>query len=128
MILHGVQNLPSDSGQTSEEYLLSVHRHEELLVVVGVDQTVSDGVHSLYGIHLGDELTDDPHAVERGLIMQQIVATSRRQHQVDGWEDTLVGERTVELDLGVTRSLEFLEDHLVHLRTGIHKRRGADGQ
>ena len=54
---------------------LSVHRHEELLVVVRLHQTVADGVHGLDGVHLGNELTHDPHAVERGLIMQQVVAT-----------------------------------------------------
>ena len=40
MFMHGVQNLPSDSGQTFKGICLSVHRHEELLVVVGIDQTV----------------------------------------------------------------------------------------
>ena len=60
--------------------------------------------------------------------MQQIVATRRREHQVDGGEDTLVRERAVELDLGVTCTLELFEDHLVHLRTGIHKCCSDDGQ
>ena len=94
--------------------LLSVHRHEELLVVVRVDQSVADGIHGFYRVHLSNELTDDPHTVECGLIMQQIVATSRRQHQVDSREDTLVGERTVELDFRVTSTLELLEDCLLY--------------
>ena len=53
--------------------------------------------------------------------MQQIVATSRRLYQVDSREDTLVRERAVQLDLRVTCTLELLEDHLVHLRTGIYE-------
>ena len=95
--------------------LLSVHGHQELLVAARVDQAVADGVHGLYWCHLGNELAYDPHAVERGLIKQQIVATSRRQYQVDGGEDTLVGESAVELDFRVTSTLELLEDHLIHL-------------
>ena len=71
---------------------LAVHREEELLVGAGGYEAIADGVHGLDGVHLGNELTDDPHAVERGVIMQQIVATSRRQHKVDGREDALVGQ------------------------------------
>ena len=71
---------------------LAVHREEELLVGAGGYESIADGVHGLDGVHLGNELTDDPHAVERGVIMQQIVATSRRLHKVDGGEDALVGE------------------------------------
>ena len=94
--------------------LLSVHGHQELLVAARVDQAVADGVHGLYWCHLGNELADDPHAVERGVVKQQIVATCRREYQVDGREDTLVGERTVELDFRVTSTLEFLADYLIH--------------
>ena len=96
-------------------FLLSVHGHQELLVAAGVYETVADGVHGLDRCHLSDELADDPHAVERGLIKQQIVATCRREYQVDGREDTLVGERAVELDFRVTSTLELFEDHLIHL-------------
>ena len=62
-------------------FLLSVHRHQELLVAAGVYEAVADGVHGLDRCHLGNELADDPHAVERGVIKQQIVATCRREYQ-----------------------------------------------
>ena len=86
-------------------YVLSVHREQELLVGVRLHQTVADGAHGLDGVHLGNELTDNPHAVERSVIMQQIVAACRRLNEVDGREDTLVGERAVELDFRVTCTL-----------------------
>ena len=85
----------STAYNLKENNLLSVHGHQELLVATRVDEAVADGVHGLYWCHLGNELADDPHAVERGLIKQQIVATCRRQYQVDGREDTLVGEGAV---------------------------------
>ena len=41
-------------------------------------------------------------------------------------EDALVGHRTVEHQLHVARTLELLEDHLVHARAGIDERRRDD--
>ena len=56
---------------------LPVHAEQELLVGVCLHQSVVNSVHSLDGVHFGNELADDPHAVERGLILQQVVATSK---------------------------------------------------
>ena len=53
---------------------LSVHRHEELLVVETFDESVADGVHGLDGVHFGNELADNPHAVECHGVLQQVVA------------------------------------------------------
>ena len=95
---------------------------------MGGDEAVADGVHGFDGVHLGNELTDNPHAVERCVIMQQIVAACRRLNEVDGREDTLVGERAVELDFRVTSTLELFEDHLIHLTAGIYQCRRDDGE
>ena len=80
---------------------------------------VADGVHGLDGVHLGNELADDPHAVERGLVLQQVVAACRALYEVDGRVDALVGQHAVELELGVAGTLELFEDDLVHLAAGV---------
>ena len=54
---------------------LSVHRHEELLVTLGTHHTVVDGVHGLNGVHVADILTQYPHAVKRGAVLKQVVAS-----------------------------------------------------
>ena len=87
-----------------------------------------DSVHRLDRIHVGDILAENPHAVEGRLVLQEIVATSRRSHEIDSREDALVAERAVELKLHVARSLELLEDHLVHLAACIDEGSGDDGE
>lgn len=62
--------------RTSALQGLTVHGDEELLVALAVHDAVAEGVHSLDGIHFGDELADYPHAVEGGLVLQEVVATS----------------------------------------------------
>ena len=47
---------------------------------------------------------------------------------VHGREDAALEEAAIEDDLGVTRSLELLEDHFVHARAGVDQRGGDDGQ
>lgn len=51
------------------ELTLSVHRHEEFLVVVCLDQSVADGVHGFDGVHLGDVFAHNPHTVECGFVV-----------------------------------------------------------
>ena len=87
-----------------------------------------DGVHRLDRRHIADILTEDAHAVHGGVILQQVVAARAGGHEVDGREHALVAQRAVELQLHVARSLELLEDHLVHLGTRINQGRGDDSQ
>ena len=58
---------------------------------------------------------ENPHAVQCLLVLQQVVAAGAGGNDVDSWEDTLVGQVAVELQLHITRTLEFFEDNLVHL-------------
>src|SRR2546426_11469753 len=51
--------------------------------------------------------------------VEKLVTPGPALGDVDGGEDPLVGEGTVEDDLAVSRSLEFLEDHVVHARAGL---------
>jgi hypothetical protein len=47
---------------------------------------------------------------------------------VDRREHAAVGELAIEVDLGVARPLELLEDHFVHARAGVDQRGRDDGQ
>ena len=62
------------------------------------------------------------------LVEQQVVAAGAGGNDVDSREDTLVAQVAVELQLHVTRTLEFFEDNLVHLRAGVNQGSGDDGQ
>ena len=68
---------------------------------MGLNQTVANSIHCFDGVHLCNILAHNPHAVQRGLILQQIIATSRRLYQVEGREHTLVREHAVKLYFGV---------------------------
>ncbi len=68
--MHGAMN-----GVRAKNFFLSVHRQEELFVVLSLHKPVSNGVHGFDGIHLCDVLAHNPHTVERGFVMQQVVAT-----------------------------------------------------
>src|SRR4030042_5570929 len=46
---------------------------------------------------------------------------------VDCGEDSGLSQRPVEHQLAVARSLEFLEDELIHSRAGVDQARGYDG-
>ena len=94
---------------------LIIHGEQELLVVSCLYQTVAHGVHCLYRVHLADEVSQYPHSLERCLVVEQVVASCARLYEVYSREDTLVAQHAVELQFHVTRSLEFLEDYLVHL-------------
>lgn len=97
------------------QLLLTVHAHQEFVVVFGLLQTVFYEVHGFYRIHVGKVLAENPHAVQCLLVLQQVVAAGAGGNDVDSWEDTLVGQVAVELQLHITRTLEFFEDNLVHL-------------
>ena len=53
-----------------------------IFVRVRLDKTVVHRIHCLDGIHFGNKLADNPHAVQRGLILQQVITTRRALYQV----------------------------------------------
>src|SRR5690606_13680747 len=59
---------------------------------------------------------------------QQLFTTGTGAVDVDGREYTLLGNLAIQVDLHVAGALEFLVDHFVHLRAGIHQRGSDDGQ
>ena len=75
-----------------KSFCLRIHGEQELVVVAGMLHALVGGVHCLHRIHVGNILTQNLHTVEGGLVLQQVVATSRRSHEVDSREDALVAE------------------------------------
>ena len=72
------------------QLLLTVHAHQEFVVVFGLLQTVFYEVHGFYRIHVGKILAKNPHTVQSSLVEQQVVAAGARCHNVDSREDTFV--------------------------------------
>ena len=102
---------------------LTVHAHQEFIVVFGFFQTVFYEVHCLYRVHIGKILAENPHAIQRLLVLQQVIATSAGSNDIDSREDALVGQVAVELQFHITSTFELFKDHFVHFGTGIYKRR-----
>ena len=69
---------------------LTVHAHQEFIVVFGFFQTVFYEVHCLYRVHIGKILAENPHAIQRLLVLQQVIATSAGSNDIDSREDALV--------------------------------------
>ena len=102
---------------------------EELLVRLGALKRLDQHIHRSFSIvHIREDTTNCPN--ERGFlrIKQQIFLAGAARYWIDRREDPAIGEVAVELELHIARSLELLENDLVHLRSGIDESRGEDGQ
>mgnify|MGYP001513483572 FL=1 len=110
------------------QLLLTVHAHQEFVVVFGLLQTVFYEVHGFYRIHVGKVLAENPHAVQCLLVLQQVVAAGAGGNDVDSREEAASDVYKRQLQLHITRTLEFFEDNLVHLRAGVNQGSGKDGQ
>ena len=84
-------------------------------------ERIVDEVHSLKCSHIRDMLTQNPHSVECSLVVEQVITTSAALYKVDSREYSLVGKRTIELELHIASTFKFLEDYLIHLAAGIDK-------
>ena len=93
--------------QCIDEHSLRVHAHQEFFVVFGAFQPLFHIGHGFYRIHVRQVVAQYPHAVQRGLVQQQVVAAGAGCHDVDSREDTLVAEDAVQLELHVTGTLVF---------------------
>src|SRR5581483_7706146 len=87
-----------------------------------------------YQLHLLDagkriqHAAQHPDAVEVLLRDEQLLLARARLLQVYGREDALVRELAVEVDFHVARTLELLEDHVIHAAASLDERRGDDRQ
>src|SRR5690606_6384432 len=101
---------------------LSLHRREELGVCLGLAEAFEDNFHLFDGRQWVEHPTHDPDPVEVFFADKQFLLAGSGPLQVDGREQTLIGESAVEVDLTVTSSLELLEDNIVHSGSGVDQR------
>ena len=94
---------------------LLIHRRQELLVRLGHSHLLLEELHSLDGGHLREVFAHHPRAIHNLAREKQILAACTRRNDIDGGIDALVREFAVELELHITRTLELLEDNLIHL-------------
>ena len=107
---------------------LTIHAHQEFIVVFGFFQTVFYEVHCFYRVHIGKILAENPHAIQRLLVLQQVIATSAGSNDIDSREDALVGQVAVELQFHITSTFELFKDHFVHFGTGVDQCGSDDSQ
>ena len=85
-------------------------------------------VHGLERIHLCKQLAEYPDALGLFLREEEIVAAGAGKYHIDRREDSAVAEVAVQLKFHVASALEFLEDDIIHLGTGLGECRGEDGE
>src|SRR5574344_1405469 len=103
-----------------------VHGDEEFLVVARVFHAVFEEVHGFHGIHVGNVFAENPHAVERGLVVKQVVAAGAGGYAVDRREYAFIAEGAVQLEFHVAGAFEFFEDDFVHFAAGVGEGCGDD--
>jgi hypothetical protein len=64
-----------DGLHYSKKNFLSIHRSEELFIILGAAHALEQFAHGLFGVHIIDEQTQDIHAAEHFFIEQQVIAT-----------------------------------------------------
>ena len=75
--------------------MLRVHADEEFLVVLCAFETAFQLVHGFDGCHVGEVLAENPHTIQSGLVVKQVVAAGAAGDYVHGGEDALVGQSAV---------------------------------
>src|SRR5258708_4912166 len=98
----------------------SAHRVEELLVRLRAAHLREQELHRIDGVQGMEQLPQDPDAVELLLVHQELLLARAGAVDVEAGEDALLHQLAVEDDLAVSRSLELLEDHLVHARAAVY--------
>lgn len=101
---------------------------EELLVVASLLQAASQEFHGLGGGERVQYLTEYPGALEIILGDEELFLTGAGTLNVDGREDALVNELSIQDDFHVAGSLEFFEDYFIHAGARVDERGGDDGE
>ncbi len=73
-------------------------------------------------------LAQYPGALQILFRNEQLFLPRARALNIDGREDTLIDQLAVENDFHVARAFELFEDHFIHPRARIDKRRRDDGE
>ncbi|VTR70663.1 conserved hypothetical protein [Desulfosarcina cetonica] len=98
---------------------LGIHGIQELAIILGSVHFFKQKFEAIRRIQGGEEFAQDPDPVQGIFIEQQFFLAGAGFLDVDGREDSLVGQAAIQLDLHVAGALELLEDDFVHARTGI---------
>src|SRR5947208_10066999 len=98
----------------------AVHGGQELFVRLGELELVEQQLHGFHGVQLGERLAEEPDLLQLVLLEQELFLPCAGLFDVDGRENALVHQPAVQVDLHVTRALEFLEDHIVHPTARVH--------
>src|ERR687891_418301 len=106
----------------------TIHRVEELGVVLGFAHALDDHLHLFDARQRAERAAQQPDAAQIILWNQQFFLARAALLQIDGREDAFVRELAVEVDFQVARAFELLEDHFIHAATGIDQGRGHDRQ
>ena len=91
-------------------------------------QVAHEGFHGLDGGKFVELLAEDDDAGQLVGVVKVFLPPGGGFGDVDGREDTLVGDGAVEMDLHVARPFEFLENKVIHAALGLDQGRGHDGQ
>src|SRR5437868_8308324 len=103
-------------------------RLEKFGVRAELVEALDQPLHRLHGLEREERAAELLHLLELVLAEELLLLAGAGGLDVDGRPDALLGQRAVEVDLGVAGALELLEDHLVHARAGVDQRGGEDGQ
>src|SRR5919108_6662243 len=104
------------------------HRREELLVVLRASHALEQELDRFGLGHVAQEVPEQIDPIELFLREQELLLARSRALNVDRWKDATIRDFSVEHELHVASSLELLEDHFVHSRTGLNERRRNDRQ
>jgi len=104
------------------------HIGEKLPTCPGLAEFINEQFHGLNRRQRIQYLAQHPNALQVVFRNQQLFLARARTLNVDGGEHTLVDQLPLQDDLGITRSLKFLEDHVIHSRPGVDESGGDNGE
>jgi len=101
---------------------------EKFGIGFGAPQVLHECFHRLDGRKFVELLAQNHNAGHLIRMIEVFLAASSRFGDMDGGENALVRNGAVEVNLHVSRALEFLEDEVVHSALGLDQGCGDDGQ
>ena len=104
------------------------HHVEELAIGLGGAHLLEYHFHGLYFIHVVQELAQNAGLLQNLRLQQQLFTACAAAVELDGWEYALFVQTAIQVNLGVSGSLEFLKNNFVHAAAGIDQRRCDDGE
>src|SRR5688572_7788270 len=120
--------LGAPAGRRGAPYPGGLKPGQQHVVVLGRSDPLDQPLHRGRWRHLLKPTAQREHRVELVGAEELLLAAGAARRDVDRGIDPLLGEAPIELDLGVARALELLEDDVVHPRAGLDEGSGDDRQ